>query len=247
MTVRFGFSKNRKYRGVDTRIGPSIEQNPPEPFSTANKERAVKYDSVAIGVVRNLLEEFGMSLCDGVRRIVVLGMLLSLVGCGGSQSPFAPIEGRGKAPPPPVPPKANTTRPQNIHTSIKLTLDGPVVARKCHASLATGMPGRPDILQMTSYEGAGRESFPSILLRAEVTATSLASLNGLKVPAELFVQQKAEEPVWCCLPGQPVEIEIYETDDTKISVEVLRGELTNTSTGQSVKVTGDLKGAAIGD
>ncbi|NQT36224.1 MAG: hypothetical protein HQ581_01975 [Planctomycetes bacterium] len=188
-----------------------------------------------------------MSLGGGVRRIVVIGTLLSLVGCGSSQSPFAPIGGNDKAPRPPVAPKANATRPQNVHTSIELTLDGPVRTQKCYASLAGGMSGRPAVLQITSYEDPGSERFPSVFLRAEVTATSPAALKGLKTSAKLYVQRKADEPVWCCLPNQPVEIEIYEADDRKIAVEILRGELMDMGTGRSVKVSGALTGLVTSD
>jgi hypothetical protein len=124
----------------------------------------------------------------------------------------------------------------------ELTLDVPVKAGRCYATLVS-LSGRPSVLTMSSCKEAGDESFPSVLLRAEVTAGTLAELSGQKVAAQLYVQTEAEGPVWHSPEGQSVEVSITTAGDGSVEGELLGGTVVRTDTGQSTAVTGKFTGS----
>lgn len=125
----------------------------------------------------------------------------------------------------------------------ELTLDEPVKAGRCYATLVSFPSGRPSVLTMSSCREAEDESFPSVLLRAEVTTDTPAELSGQKLAAQLYVQSEAEGPVWHSPQGQPVEVNITTAGDGSLEGELLGGSLVRTDTGQTTPVTGKFTGS----
>lgn len=125
----------------------------------------------------------------------------------------------------------------------ELTLDGPVKTGRCYVSLISFPSGRPGVLQISSCKQSGDETFPSLFLRAEVSAGTLAELAEEKLAAQLYVQAEPEGPVWHSPDDQPVELTISTAGDTSVEGQLLRGSLINTDTGQSVAVTGKFIGS----
>lgn len=126
----------------------------------------------------------------------------------------------------------------------ELALDGPVKAGRCYATLVSFASGRPSVLTMSSSKAEEDETFPSVLLRAEVSAGTLAELSGQKVAAQLYVQTEADGPVWHSPEGQPVEVSITAAADGSVEGEVLGGTLVRTDTGQGTEVKGTFSGVA---
>ena len=125
--------------------------------------------------------------------------------------------------------------------SMELTLDGPLKTNACYVKLITSADGRASVLQMQSYQNASQESFPSALLRAQVSAANLADLNGQTIPAQLFVQAQKDGPTWST-QQELVQVKITVVDAKNVSAELAGGSLLNASTGASQAVKGTFKG-----
>jgi len=169
--------------------------------------------------------------------------LACLVGCkegGVSDAVREGVEGVKEA-------VSQTTEAVKEHTSlagsIELTVDKPLKTGRCYLALVSLTSGRPGILQMTSYQNAGDESFPSVFFRAEVSAAELAELVGQEVAGQLYVQAVKDGPVWHSADDRPVRVAITSAADGSIEGEVRGGDLVNTDTGQSNSVTGKFAGS----
>jgi hypothetical protein len=104
-----------------------------------------------------------------------------------------------------------------------------------------GLPGgRPSVLQLQSYRDAAQESFPSALVRAQVSASTVAELKGQTVPAELFVQPQKDGPTWSTR-GELVQLKIVSVEAKTLTAEIAGGALIHDGTGASQAVKGTLQ------
>jgi hypothetical protein len=131
----------------------------------------------------------------------------------------------------------------NLAGSLELTLDQPIKTGRCYASLFQLSEGRPSVFQITSYQSTTDENFPSAMLRAEISQTTLTALVGQKVSAQVYLQSVANGPIWHTQHDQPVELSITAADDKSVSGEVVSGKVINTDSGQSVDVKGKFTAA----
>jgi len=116
-------------------------------------------------------------------------------------------------------------------------------AKACFVSL-TQLPGsRPAVLQLASYADAERESFPSVLIWAEVPSHQPESLAGQKVKARIFVQAKADGPVWQSAPDEPIEVSITKAGAQEFAGEIASGKIISSDGGAAVDVRGKFGGA----
>jgi hypothetical protein len=122
--------------------------------------------------------------------------------------------------------------------SLELTLDGPIKTRACYATLILSHSTRPAVLQLTSYENESAETFPSVMIRAEVVAAAPADLRGQSVVAQLFAQTTKDGPIRHTERGGGVELKIVEVSSDTITGEIVMGSVANTDTGQSIDITG---------
>lgn len=142
---------------------------------------------------------------------------------------------------------AKTTEMVNEKTDlgghIALRLDQPVKTGRGCAALVSFPSGRPAVLQVSSCREPSDETFPSVFLRAEVSARTPAELAGKELTGRLYVQTEAEGPVWHSPDLAPVAMRITTAGETSLEGEVLRGTLVNTATGERVSVTGTFVGS----
>ena len=175
------------------------------------------------------------------RRIWLLVPVVALACSSGCE----PAKSSKKGPAGPPPPKLAAAAAPKVFGlgSIELTLDEPVKTARCYASLISPGSGRWRVLQVTSCEDPNQEHFPSVFLRAEVSADTPAVLVGQKLAARAYVQVRRNGPVWHSLPDRPVELTITFADGTGMEGDLLGGRLASTETGQAVDVKGKFTGA----
>lgn len=138
-----------------------------------------------------------------------------------------------------IPIPAQVTQALNLAGSMTLNLDAPVSINACYYSLV-GMTGRPSVLQFTSYKNIAVETFPSVMLRAEVEGKTAAELAGKTIKTQMFVQSEADGPIWHTASGDSIQLTITEVTEDLLVANVASGSLTNTETQQSITVTGEL-------
>jgi hypothetical protein len=126
---------------------------------------------------------------------------------------------------------------------LQLEMGEALDAKACFISL-TQLPGsRPAVLQFTSYSDAERESFPSVLIWAEVSSNQPDSLAGQRVKAQIYVQAKADGPVSQSAPGQPIEVSITKAGAQEFAGEIASGKIISSDGGASIDVRGKFGGA----
>ena len=176
------------------------------------------------------------------RRIWLLVPVVALACSSGCEPAKSSKKGRGGAPPPP---QLAASPPPKVFGlgNIELTLDQPVKTSGCSASLISLGAGRRRVLQVTSCQDPTQEHFPSVFLRAEVSADTPAALVGQKLAARAYVQVRRDGPVWHSLPDRPVELTVTFANGTGVEGELLGGRLVSTETGQAVDVKGKFTGS----
>jgi hypothetical protein len=127
--------------------------------------------------------------------------------------------------------------------TMQLTLDGPVQASGCYATLNAFSDGRPSVLQITSYNNPSAESFPSVILRATTKSKTLDELAGETVSAQCFVQTSADGPIWQA-SDKPLNLEISLSDGSVVEAAV-SGTLINVQTGDSKEISGTVTGNVV--
>lgn len=167
-------------------------------------------------------------------------LTLVLTGCGGDM-PAPKIEI----------PKAVQNLPQTvtnaaqavqatITSELALELAGPLKTT-CYASL-TSIPGRPTVLQITSYADPAAETFPSVLIWAPVAANAPADLLNQTVQAQMFAQRDANSAPWQTPPGQAVSIKFTALQGSVLVGQIEAGAtLMDVSNGSRVPVTGRIQ------
>lgn len=125
--------------------------------------------------------------------------------------------------------------------SIELQLDQPLKTQACYVQFVQQGSGRPNVLQLQSYRSAEDESFPSVLLHAQVSAASAQELVGQIASARLFVQPDRSGPTWYSVVGSPVEVEIVSIDEQTLTAKLVGGSLQNTVDAET-SVTGTFQG-----
>lgn len=125
---------------------------------------------------------------------------------------------------------------------MKLQMGQPVDVSGCYIRVLP-VPNRNTVVQISSYNDAKNEKFPSVFLRSE-TSVDATSLAGQRLQAVAFVMPSSDGPVWQSVPEKPLEIEFSQTPEGEIAGQVKAGELVNVLTGEVVPVTGSFQGPA---
>jgi len=130
----------------------------------------------------------------------------------------------------------------NLAGSIDLAMNPPVQTSACYVSFVTSSAGRPNVLQIRSYRDEGSETYPSVYLRATVTASTSSALVNQTLPAQIFVQLQKDGAVLFSESDSPVQLQVTSIDDKSFSGKVVGGNVLNTQSGASVPVQGTLNG-----
>lgn len=124
----------------------------------------------------------------------------------------------------------------------QLNAGQPMAISGCYVTLVTPVEGGPAILQLQSYQEASQESFPSVLVRAEVTAASISELTGQTVQAQVFLKPRQDQPTLFAFDSN-VQVKINGIEDEKVVGEIVAGTLSGVDEGQPpVPVSGDFRG-----
>lgn len=112
--------------------------------------------------------------------------------------------------------------------SAELTLDKPLNATACFATLVQPGDGRGAVLELKNHSHATAESFPSYLFHATAPSASWPELAGQQLSGQLFVRFDANGPIWFTPRDQPVEVRISTSDGQSLEAEIVGGSLTST-------------------
>ncbi len=174
---------------------------------------------------------------------VLLAASIAIVsfGCGTNVADLPAIEGLRKKVTEQVGDAAGAAKAMVKGAgSVELDVNGPVKASKCAVELIKLGEGRPAILQIANTVGQEAETFPSIFVRAEVTAASLADLSGRRLSGQFFAQSQSGGPISFTTPDRPIEIFVKTATNDEIEVE-LTGALETTGEGAAPSVKGTVK------
>jgi hypothetical protein len=125
--------------------------------------------------------------------------------------------------------------------TMKLKIDQPVETPACYVSFSHLQAAGAGVLQLQSYRDAETESFPSVFVRAQCSAGTLAELAGQTVAAQMFVQPQQNGPLWTAT-AQPVQLKITAIQDKLVKAEIVGGNLAHSGTGATQAVTGAFEG-----
>lgn len=185
-----------------------------------------------------------------IGALAVLGLGVGWAGCGKIELPKSIEEAKQavsetvetvKEQAPAAP--SATKSPAVPVGSIELTAGEPVKTGGCYGRILAFSAGRPAVLQLTSYEDARAEAFPSVFLRAQLPEGAAEALAGQTVQAEVYVRVKADGPILHSAADRPVELKITAADGATIAGEVTLGQLVSTDGGNPVDVTGKFTGS----
>lgn len=124
---------------------------------------------------------------------------------------------------------------------LELELSGPIKTSGCYASL-TSIPGRPTILQITSYNDPTAETFPSVLIWAPVAAQAPAELLNQTVQAQMFAQRDAQAAPWQTAAGKAVAIKFTGLEGNVLLGQIEAGAtLTDVGNGSQAPVSGKIQ------
>lgn len=119
----------------------------------------------------------------------------------------------------------------------EVQLDVPVVTTACYAKFVPIGGGRPNVAQFRSYRDPSQESFPSVMLQAQVQAGGWSELIGQSIRAEMFVQNATGSAIWSCPSGTQVEIKVVAVNEQMVTAEVVSGNLREAASGVDRAVT----------
>jgi predicted small secreted protein len=92
--------------------------------------------------------------------------------------------------------------------------DIPIAAKQCHVTVLPAAGGYPATVQVSSYPSPSAESFPSILIQADISSDNLTEVLNQKFPAKIHVKEGPKAVDWITPDGQPGEITIQNADDS---------------------------------
>jgi hypothetical protein len=182
-----------------------------------------------------------VSLAAPRRRMPITALLLAAMGSLGSTGCDKAAQLAGEAKQAVSTGVEQAKQTAGIVGSVELQLDHPVSVKSCYAHLIR-LTGWPTVLNITSYQDSGAESFPSFLLRAEPQLADPAALVGARIAAEVYLQESPAGPVWHTTEAAPAQIAITSATADSLSAD-LEGLLVNSDTGTTRQFTGKLSGS----
>lgn len=183
----------------------------------------------------------GGSVLRSAQPAAVALLAVLFAGCPAAPPPPPP------APTPAATTKTSATRPASTGTrapsaaGFQLQVDQPVAASTCFVSLAQ-VSDRFHYLRLSTNRGESAETFPSVLMFAQIAAGERSALDGQQVLAYVYFQRSPNDPVWQTTPGQLVTLRITKSDGDSISGDVVSGSLVNLATGDQKALAGRFSG-----
>ena len=112
--------------------------------------------------------------------------------------------------------------------SFTLETDPPVEIKKADIELISIGDGRPNVVQIVTYDpSTTARAYPSVLLHGTTTATTAAALAGETVMCDMYYQASATTPAAMTKPGGSVSVEFgaLNTEDNALPATLREAEL----------------------
>jgi len=163
----------------------------------------------------------------GVVSLLVCALLFGIIGCGGSGDEAGPDPaGQSESDDQPslAPPPPETVVVEEapkliaIHPSIKLEATGsdaerfpPVTTGGCTVWFKRTASSDRAVFSITSYEDPlGKETFPSMMFRAVMTADDVSTLVGRALSGECYLLRNEGDVTWHSASDLPARVTIDE-------------------------------------
>jgi hypothetical protein len=104
--------------------------------------------------------------------------------------------------------------------AFKLQVDKAIETSKANARIIIVGDGRPNVLQLRSYQDIAAEEFPSVLVQVNTTATDISQLVGQTLNATVYLSASRYEPIWSCQDQSIASLTIQSVQEN-----VLKGDL----------------------
>ncbi|ADB16349.1 hypothetical protein Psta_1674 [Pirellula staleyi DSM 6068] len=128
--------------------------------------------------------------------------------------------------------------------SIDLTLDPPLKLDVCRALRTPSAAGRSGTLQLTSQlDPKEKETFPAVMVWADLGESSLEALVGKTVPATLFIQREETSGTWHSPLASPVMLQVAAVDSLTVTLKLENIPLARADGEEQVTINGTLVGA----
>ncbi len=190
---------------------------------------------------------FGMRLAQAAQAAMCAALCLAAAGCGEKLSEIkqkvaeqveSAVEQGVEKTKQAVAKVEQKVAPQP--EGLEFDAGGPVRAEVCYVTLSRVREGEPAILELSTYESGKVEKYPSVYVRAEVSAANLAELQGQKLQAQVYLQHKPDGPVWQTAEGAHVVLSVVTASNERIACEVAEGQLVNMADGSAIQLKGKL-------
>lgn len=139
--------------------------------------------------------------------------------------------------------QATTTAKEVAGLSGKITLsfNPPIATTGAYAAFTAPAGDRSGAIAFQSYAPGQAETFPSVYVRSLTSAKTLNELIGTSLACEIFVQEKADGPIWRLTAGDAAQIKITAVEGKLVKAEISGASLHETSAEQAMTVNGQIE------
>ena len=121
--------------------------------------------------------------------------------------------------------------------SVSLNIGTDLSLSACYATFVPPVGGRSSLLQLRSYQTAGKPEYPAAFIHAAVPVASVNELAGKTLQARVFLQD-ASGNLWDNVDQGMLTLLVDSVDKDGLAVRVQAGQLLNVKTGETADVTG---------
>jgi hypothetical protein len=104
--------------------------------------------------------------------------------------------------------------------AFKLQVDKPIETTKANVRLIVIGDGRPNVLQLRSYQDLAADEFPAVLVQANTTATEISQLVGQTINATIYLSASKYEPIWSCLDQSMASLTVTSFQENTLKAEL---------------------------
>jgi len=112
--------------------------------------------------------------------------------------------------------------------SFKLQVTSPLETRSANARLIVIGDGRPNVLQLRSYQDMAVADYPMVLVQATTSATDVSQLSGQTMSATVYISMSKHEPIWSCMDQSVASLTISSIQDNLIKGDIRCEKLVST-------------------
>ena len=123
--------------------------------------------------------------------------------------------------------------------SVRLEMNPPLQIDQAEIEVISIGDGRPNVVQISTYDTARKKTFPALLLHGTTSATNASALARSSIDCDMYVQAASRDPIAMTKPGGSVKLtfESLNVKDNAIPATLAMAELID-SDGNPVLVQG---------